>query len=65
MTLRRWLPRHGTQSEVFAWPDLRSFRIYRSYSLIADPNTKIAVAGDYVLQLVAIKAMQAQRLPPP
>lgn len=55
------------QSRVSAWPDLRSFRMYRTQKLIDDPNTKIGVAGDYgrkhVLQLVAIKAMQAQRLP--
>ena len=55
------------QSRVSALPDLRSFRMYRSQKLIDDPNTKIGVAGDYgrkhVLQLVAIKAMQAQRLP--
>ena len=55
------------QSRVSAWPDLRSFRMYRTQKLIDDPNTKVGVAGVYgrkhVLQLVAIKAMQAQRLP--
>lgn len=55
------------QSRVSALPDLRSFRMYRSQKLVDDANTKIGVAGDYgrkhVLQLVAIKAMQAQRLP--
>ena len=55
------------QSRVSAWPDLRSFRMYRTQKLIDDPNTKVGVSGVYgrkhVLQLVALKAMQAQRLP--
>ena len=55
------------QSRVSALPDLRSFRMYRTQKLIDDPNTKVGVAGVYgrkhVIQLVAIKAMQAQRLP--
>ena len=55
------------QSRVSAWPDLRSFRMYRTQKLIDDPNTKVGVAGVYgrkhVLQLVANKAMHATRLP--
>ena len=55
------------QSRVSALPDLRSFRMYRTQKLIDDPNTKVGVAGDYgrkhVLQLAAIKSLQAQRLP--
>ena len=55
------------QSRVSAWPDLRSFRMYRTQKLIDDPNTKVGVSGVYgrkhVLQLVALKAMQSQRLP--
>lgn len=54
-------------SRVASLPDLRSFRMYRTQDLISPPNTKEGTAGTYerkhVLQLVAIKSLQSQRLP--
>lgn len=48
-------------------PDIRSFRMYRSQGLISPPEAKQGTAGVYgrkhVLQLAAIKSLQAQRLP--
>jgi DNA-binding transcriptional MerR regulator len=54
-------------SRVSESPDLRSFRLYRLQGLIDQPEGKQGVAGVYgrkhMLQLVAIKALQARRLP--
>jgi DNA-binding transcriptional MerR regulator len=55
------------QSRVATLPDIRSFRMYRNQNLVSPPNTKEGTAGTYgrkhVLQLVAIKSLQSQRLP--
>jgi DNA-binding transcriptional MerR regulator len=52
-------------SRVSPLPDLRTFRMYRAQGLIDEPNTKSGTAGVYgqrhLLQLVAIKALQARR----
>jgi len=59
--------RQDPQSRVASHPDLRTFRLYRTQKLIDPPETKSGTAGVYgrrhVLQLVAIKSLQAQRLP--
>jgi DNA-binding transcriptional MerR regulator len=54
-------------SRVAAHTDIRTFRLYRTQKLIDRPDAKVGISGVYgrrhVLQLVAIKALQAQRLP--
>lgn len=59
--------RQDPQSRVASHPDLRTFRLYRTQKLIDPPEAKSGTAGVYVrkhvLQLVAIKSLQAQRLP--
>jgi len=54
-------------SRVSAVPDIRTFRMYRTQKLVDPPNTKAGSAGVYgrkhVVQLAAIKSLQAQRLP--
>lgn len=59
--------RQDPQSRVSSLPDIRSFRMYRSQKLVDPPETKQGTAGVYgrkhVLQLAAIKSLQAQRLP--
>lgn len=54
-------------SRVSPLPDLRTFRMYRAQGLIDEPNEKSGTAGVYgqrhLLQLVAIKVLQARRHP--
>jgi DNA-binding transcriptional MerR regulator len=59
--------RQDPLSRVSEMPDLRAFRLYRAEGLIDRPVGKQGAAGVYgrkhLLQLVAIKALQARRLP--